>query len=137
MQRGSGGSTYQNCSSVRSDTLGLAIASHHGFPYLIEGRSLIVHDHCEERAVPPGHAVGLLVAEDKVLEVFLRVWLGLVVAGPPSGIHLAAPAHGRSNVHLWTISSFPTKVCDSVPTTQLGVCTALASQFIWYRNPLM
>lgn len=69
--------------------LGLAVAANEGVPDLIAPGGLIFLHNDEQRAVPPCHAVRLLVPEDQVLEVLLLVPPIFVWIGQQSVVELA------------------------------------------------
>jgi hypothetical protein len=121
---------YQDRRLVRSDHLGLAVAAHEGVPDLVAPRGFVLLHDDEQRAVPPRHAVGLLVPEDQVLKVVLVVATLFVVVGQQCGVDLATLVGGRAYVDLWW-SARSSRTWQCMLTTQLGVDTALASQYIW------
>lgn len=65
--------TYQHSRQVGFDGLQLAVAANERIPYLLARRRGVLLDDDEQRAVPPRHAVGLLVPKDEVLEVFVLI----------------------------------------------------------------
>lgn len=133
-----GTGTYQYCRHVRLHSLPFAIAADHGFPYLLTRRRSIFFDHDEQRTVPPRHAVGLLIPEDQVLKVFLLVPSIRVLVGQQFLVVFATSIGRRPYMQLLDCQSpMPYFEEEWVLTTQLGVCSALASQYNWYRKPLM
>lgn len=121
---------------MRSDHLGLSVAAYEGVPDLVAPRGFVLLHDNEQRAVPPRHAVGLLVPEDQVLEILVVVPAIFVLGGQQRGVDLAALVGGRAYVDLWGSAGASCTWLDML-TTQLGVDTALASQYSWYRKPLM
>lgn len=116
---------------MRSDNLSLAVAAYEGVPHLVApGRLVLLHDD-EQRAVPARHAVGLLVPEDQVLKVLVVVAAILVRVGQQRGVDLAALVGGRAYVDLWWSAWTSPTAGKRTLTTQLGVDTALASQYSW------
>jgi hypothetical protein len=71
MSMGSG--SYQDCCQVWLDDLHLAVTAYHGLPYLVAWRRLVFFDRDEQRTIPPGHAIGLLIPEDQILKVLLFI----------------------------------------------------------------
>ena len=133
-----GRGTYQHCRHIRLHRLHLAIAADHGFPYLLTWRRGIFFDHDEQRTVPPRHAIGLLIPEDEVLEVFLVIPSIRVLVGQQLLVVFATSIGRRPYMQLLDCQSpMPCFEEAWVLTTQLGVCSALASQYSWYRKPLM
>ena len=84
-----------------SDDFGLAVAAYEGVPDLVAPRGLVFLHDDEQRAVPAGHAVGLLVAEDEVLKDFLLVAAVGVLVGQQRRVDLATLVGGGSYVDLW------------------------------------
>jgi hypothetical protein len=130
--------SYQNCRHIRLHRLHLAIAADYGFPYLLTWWRGIFFDHDEQRTVPPRHAIGLLIPEDQVLKVFLVVSSIRVLIGQQLLVVFATSIGRRPYMQLLDCQSpMPCFEEEWVLTTQLGVCSALASQYNWYRKPLM
>ena len=65
--------THQYGRLVWTNDLHLPVTAHHGLPYLVERWGLVFVQYCEERTVPSGHAIWLLISEDQVLEVLLFI----------------------------------------------------------------
>jgi hypothetical protein len=85
---------------VRSDNLSLPVTAYEGVPDLVTpGSFIFLHDD-EQRTVPPGHAIWLLVPEDQVLEILLLVPSILVLVCEERCVDLTTFVGGCSYVHL-------------------------------------
>jgi hypothetical protein len=85
---------------VRSDNLSLPVTAYKGVPYLVAPCSLILLHYNEQRAVPPCHAIWLLIPEDQVLEIFLFIASVFVLVCEEGGVDLATLVGGRTYVDL-------------------------------------
>jgi hypothetical protein len=91
---------YQHGSSVRLDNLPLAIASNHGFPDLVKGRSVVLIDYCEQRAIPPCHSIRLFVPKHQVLKVLFRIPALRGGVGQKTSVVFTALVDRRADMNL-------------------------------------
>lgn len=92
--------TYQHSRQVGFDGLQLAVGANEGIPYLLTRRRGVLLDDDEQWAVPPCHAVGLLVPEDQVLKVFLLIATVILLVCQQLLVVLATSIGRRSYMQL-------------------------------------
>lgn len=131
--------TYQHCRQVWSDSFQFAVTAYEGVPYLVVWGCFVLFHHDEERAVPSCHAIGLFVPEYQVLKVVLGVATVVLCIGKELLVVLATSIGRRPYVQLldYQLGSTHAQLPSRTLTTQLGVCSAFASQYSWYLKPLI